>query len=422
MSHFHEKLDRSAFQSGDVPPKFISYRAQRDATTFLQQTYRYERGLGLFYGPPLSGKTTALKHFIDRLPANAAAGIVNGAGLDAPLFLHAIAQAFGLDTRSTSLNASLNLLKSFAVRHTTTRHAPLLVIENLDKMTPSTIHIVCQLALLKVQSQSAFRLILVSNGPLDRMIGAPALQAIGLRRTGEHALGAMTRAETAYYLDAKLRQAGIERPETVFSPEVSDELYDESHGRPGLIDQCVLKRLSAAECLPVTADHTDDDIEEGAKLLPFEMVEESGWNSEVGDMPRLVITMFGKTIGTIALTERKILIGRSDHNDVVIDSAFVSRHHAILVRDMGATILSDLNSTNGTFVNSKRVFVHGLRHDDVISLGNHGIKLHDPGCRRRVIVDDAALADTVTMKALRDIRRRYARENVQLSRATSRRS
>ena len=88
----------------------------------------------------------------------------------------------------------------------------------------------------------------------------------------------------------------------------------------------------------------------------------------------------------------------------------------VLRRD-GRMVLADLNSTNGTFVNSKKVSVHGLRHDDVISLGNHKIKLFDPACRRREKVENATLADTATMKALTDIRRRYGRENANIEQA-----
>ena len=51
-----------------------------------------------------------------------------------------------------------------------------------------------------------------------------------------------------------------------------------------------------------------------------------------------------------------ISIGRSKDNDIVIDDLSVSRKHAILEKDeTGKFFLTDLNSSNGTFVNNVRI-------------------------------------------------------------------
>ena len=372
MNLAHANFDLKIFQDGESPAKLIKYRALREADTFLRQTCSYDHGLGLFCGPRQSGKMTAIRSFVDRLPDDCSAGIVDGANLEVQDFLLAVLRSFGFELEASSANVLLNLIKVFVVRQTTAHKAPLLVIRNLSRMKPVTLHTVCQLAQVKVSSQSALRMILVSDGPLDRMISAPELGAIRSRKTGEHELGPMTRAETAYYVDAKLRHAGVKKPESVISPRIADDVHDESGGRPGLIDKCVVKRLTAAQ-----------------------------------ERPRFVLTKDGETLATINLTDKRVLIGRADSNDVVIKSTFVSRHHIMLARENGATVLTDLNSTNGTCVNSRKVNVRGLRDNDVISFGDFRIKLLDPSSRQRPNVDDPSLADTSTMLALDDIRRRY---------------
>jgi len=72
---------------------------------------------------------------------------------------------------------------------------------------------------------------------------------------------------------------------------------------------------------------------------------------------------------TIRLEGEPIHIGRGLSAGLRLDDSSVSRRHAILVpRARGARILDD-RSSNGTFVNGRRVQQSELRNGDVIVLG-----------------------------------------------------
>ena len=71
----------------------------------------------------------------------------------------------------------------------------------------------------------------------------------------------------------------------------------------------------------------------------------------------------------------------------------------------------DLNSTNGTFVNSKRVSNHVLMHEDIITVGHHRIRFNDPHATSREQLSGAQFADTAIMKTLEDMRNLLAQEN-----------
>ncbi len=114
------------------------------------------------------------------------------------------------------------------------------------------------------------------------------------------------------------------------------------------------------------------------------------------------------------MDKTRALIGRSAHNDISISSQFVSRHHALLVRHGASTFLMDLNSTNGTFVNSKRVSNHVLLHDDIITIGHHRIKFYDPCATAHEGMADIDFTDTAIMKTLDDMRALLAQENTAL--------
>jgi pSer/pThr/pTyr-binding forkhead associated (FHA) protein len=71
----------------------------------------------------------------------------------------------------------------------------------------------------------------------------------------------------------------------------------------------------------------------------------------------------------IPLGEQPLHIGRGLNADLRLDEASVSRRHAIVVpRPAGARVLDD-RSSNGTFVNGRRVQQAELRDGDVIVLG-----------------------------------------------------
>lgn len=70
---------------------------------------------------------------------------------------------------------------------------------------------------------------------------------------------------------------------------------------------------------------------------------------------------------------RSIKIGKDTNNDVVISNSTVSRQHAVVtISDDGTTTIRDLNSTNGTYVNGKRITGEtSLKPGDKVQLGNH---------------------------------------------------
>lgn len=68
------------------------------------------------------------------------------------------------------------------------------------------------------------------------------------------------------------------------------------------------------------------------------------------------------------LDQPVINIGRRGDNHLVIDDLRVSRAHAQIRRTKNQTILFDLNSSGGTFVNGKRITQTMLFPGDVISL------------------------------------------------------
>ena len=74
------------------------------------------------------------------------------------------------------------------------------------------------------------------------------------------------------------------------------------------------------------------------------------------------------------LGEDDATLGRDAANTVVVASDQASRKHARIFVSGGAHVLVDLDSTNGTFLNSKLVKEQTLRHGDVIRIASTVLK------------------------------------------------
>ena len=74
------------------------------------------------------------------------------------------------------------------------------------------------------------------------------------------------------------------------------------------------------------------------------------------------------------MSKERYTVGRLPDNDIRIDNAAVSGHHALIINILNDSFLEDLNSTNGTYVNGKIIKKHALQHGDVITVGHHALR------------------------------------------------
>ncbi len=84
----------------------------------------------------------------------------------------------------------------------------------------------------------------------------------------------------------------------------------------------------------------------------------------------------GKTLTTFETENEQISIGRNPKNDIQIDNPAVSNSHAVVKKVMNTYFIEDLGSTNGTFVNEKKIDKYELLDGDEVIVGKHSLKFH----------------------------------------------
>ena len=90
-------------------------------------------------------------------------------------------------------------------------------------------------------------------------------------------------------------------------------------------------------------------------------------------MPKLLLKFNAAVIKEIPFDKDSLAVGRKDDNDIVIDNPAISGHHCRISVQGGTYFVEDLDSTNGTFVNEKRIKKSGLHHNDVVGVAKHAL-------------------------------------------------
>ena len=97
-------------------------------------------------------------------------------------------------------------------------------------------------------------------------------------------------------------------------------------------------------------------------------LEQTGEEIALEGPARVLIRTDGNT-DFVHVLGRRTRIGRGADNELVLDTKHVSRYHAVLLAGPAHTSIEDLNSTNGVFVNGKRVARQVLKDGDRVTIG-----------------------------------------------------
>lgn len=118
------------------------------------------------------------------------------------------------------------------------------------------------------------------------------------------------------------------------------------------------------------------------------------------DDAQLVLITGPQAGRTVRLDRETLFIGRDPRNDVVIGHPQVSRRHALIIQQGDGWLVEDLNSTNGTFINGRRITgPRLLAAGDTVELGEAVVLTYrDPASAS----NDAVSDETTSSQAAAD--------------------
>jgi pSer/pThr/pTyr-binding forkhead associated (FHA) protein len=123
--------------------------------------------------------------------------------------------------------------------------------------------------------------------------------------------------------------------------------------------------------LPAATELDDEGLTQIASEQEMELaLDRSALPMALNDTthPSLVVYAPDRT-WDLSLEVDAVEIGRSLDNSLVLDYPKISRHHALLKRNMDSFVLRDLGSTNGTWFGKQRIEEYRLQNGDSFQVG-----------------------------------------------------
>jgi hypothetical protein len=176
-----------------------------------------------------------------------------------------------------------------------------------------------------------------------------------------------------YANEMKIRRQEAEEAEEEFREQQEEErrrLQEEKHSA---VEELKEKNIRLQEQLKAKEDEMNrKELEMANKPMMPPPPEKRDLKNTIisggGGAPVLKIVT-GNFSHNFTLNKPTITIGRAANNDIVIPEQTVSSKHATITIQKGSFFLTDLGSTNGTFVNGSRIESKMLKSGDLIKLG-----------------------------------------------------
>ena len=323
------------------------------------------------------GKSYLIRRFVQQLDERIIAAAVQKEHIGPREFLLDILRQFGIPLDDQDKTDRRRLLERFLNHQAALGRVCLLIVENAQSMHPSVLEELRCLASIEAEGSKVLKILLLGQHSLTLVLDSPRMTELFTSSVPRFSLAPLSEDQTAAYVAHRLRAAGAPDPDALVPHTLMRQIHACTRGVPGRINQLCERMLG---CATEAGDRTI-----GARALD-EAIEQLGWQDRrlpaattaIGQHAsfvstvspaKLVIAMQGMADREIALTSNRVLVGRAEEADVRIDSVFVSRYHALIVRDGVEDLLLDLGSTNGVLVNSRRLVRRRLQHRDLIQIG-----------------------------------------------------
>ena len=365
------------------------------ALDFMRQVLCSRASVGVLTGDAGVGKTMLVRSFLSGLDDRVQVAHIQRADLEPREFLQELLEQFGVTLSSDDRSDRRLLLNRYLTHQVSSGRICLLIIENAQRMRPSVLEELRHIGCLETDGARLVKMLLLGDTTLNRVVSSPRLQDLVRSDVPRMHIAGLSEDQLSAYVAHRLRVSGACDADRVLPATLMPLLQRLSEGAPGVVNHLCTRALAVSAQEGAAAVTTQAVLAAAGQLgldasfLSADARATTATGTSQGETI-LLVSVNGGVDSVINVRNAHMLVGRSELADVHINSAFVSRYHALLVREPHQDLLIDLGSTNGVLVNAKRVARHTLRHRDLIQIGPARISYLNPGQLPAEVPDPSA--------------------------------
>jgi general secretion pathway protein A len=383
----HFGLNELPFRLSPDPAFLYLSKNHARAKAYMESTIWFTDGFVVITGEVGSGKTTLIETFLSELDKDVVVAQVNQTQVSPIEFLQSVLVQFGFSPFRMKKAELLATLNQFLIEQYAAGRKVLLIIDEAQNLSHRVLEEVRLLSGVETTKEKVLRIILAGQPEMNEKLDSPELLQLVQRVRLRFHLTALSEEDLRAYVLHRLEVAGSAGRQ-LFADETFPVIYRYTGGVPRLINtlcDTALMGAFATEQEGVGLAELETAIEElgwkdyASRTARMRMLQGAVPEGDAGREPlaRIVLTFDGERVEERLLPPGRLVIGRTTDNDLQVDSKYVSRHHCQIVTTREGSVLEDLNSTNGTYIASRRVRRHRLSDGDVISLGRHQLRYVD---------------------------------------------
>jgi general secretion pathway protein A len=383
------KLHELPFRLSPDPQFLYLSKQHARAKAYMESTIWFTDGFVVITGEIGAGKTTLIETFLRELQTDVVVAQINQTQLNPTAFLQTVLVQFGFSPFNMKKPEVLATLNQYLMEQHNSGRKVLLIVDEAQNLSHKVLEEVRMLSGVETAKEKALRIILAGQPELNEKLNSQELIQLAQRVRLRFHLAALTKSETTAYIDHRLEVAGSQG-RRIFAEDTYATIFKYTGGVPRLIntlcDTCMMAafgrdkdNVAMAELETAIRELQWVEFASNTNRMALPAMEQSQPPSPVSghSVGRILLASEGKTVIERELRTGRLVIGRTPDNDLQIDSKFISRHHCQIVTQADACVIEDLNSTNGIYVQSKRVRRHNLNDGDVVQVGQHEIMYID---------------------------------------------
>jgi putative secretion ATPase (PEP-CTERM system associated) len=248
-------------------PKYLYLSpTHKNALLSLEYGLNENTGFILLTGEIGCGKTTLIRHFLNKLDSDIVPAVIFNTNIFADHLHSNILQSFGLESSEGEKSKNLRFLNQFLINEYDAGRRAMLIIDEAQNLTDENLEDIRMLSNFQSDDQSLLQIILVGQPELRIMLKHPSLAPFSQRIAVNSHLEALSRRETLTYIVFRLEKAGG-KPD-IFTLEAMDMIYEASKGVP--------RKINLLCDLALLFGFTEELVEIGTRIIE-KAIEEHGY-------------------------------------------------------------------------------------------------------------------------------------------------